>query len=261
MQTRKNTVIWILTFAAIVVAILIIAGVIKTPLSPHGKITIEGLDANEKVFVDNVPQSISFNKRDNATISAAAGIRDVLVSRDGYWPYLKQISVEAGKTASIHPFLFPKQPDFEGIDSRDPEYYALIALIKKQTIPSEPHLLGSSEGTVTIWKEGSALKAKWIGSGPIASFLCPEGDAGTCQSGITFFNANEPVQAVAFWRDRPDVAIVASGEKIFALELDLRPIQNFQLLYQGVRPVFALTPTGTLIVLDDGHLYSLALAE
>jgi hypothetical protein len=246
--------------AAVIVAIFAIAGVLKIPSGigeTPSAVVLAYLGSDEHVFVDN---ELVTTKRTpgGRLVYVAPGQRDILIAKEGYWPWLKQVSVGKGEAVQLSPFFFLRKPSYEEVGGDDPEHDVLLARSEHASIPETPGVLVSESKEVTVWKAGNALEARWTGSGnPSGAFCTPN-----CRNEITFLPRATEVTELAFMHDRSDVVILATAHKVYALELDGRPIQNLQLVYEGEGKVhFTIVSDGSLYVSDGGRLFHLKTEE
>jgi len=168
----------------------------------------------------------------------AKGEHTIIVSKPGFWPWSKKVTIESGIVTTISPFLMSKTPHGSLIPESDPEYYRLVSLIEEsldmESIKSsdEQYLLSKNEKTLYLIHEGVPKKV-WEGVSLIRSF--------------------------SFYPGRVDVALIALDTGIYAVELTDNPDQNLAPLYKGLEPVFSLTPNKSLIIKDYGTLVELSL--
>jgi len=202
----------------------------------------------------------------------------VLIEKDGFWPWYKEVVVEEKKVAEAIAFLIPKDPEIELVPSTldivtagatttraNAEYRDLLALfsekVPKQTTQPTTTLATStatstimyekisSRSRVGIIREDNRLIAYWLKRPEdLPNFFC----RGTlCQSPIVAFSSVVPIRSFDFYPGRDDVLIVALQNGIFAVEIDARKIQNFQPIYKGSAPDFRLSSKGFII--KDGE--------
>ncbi|OHA18545.1 MAG: hypothetical protein A2664_02815 [Candidatus Taylorbacteria bacterium RIFCSPHIGHO2_01_FULL_46_22b] len=217
-----------------------------------GTVLVHYMDDQAKVFIDNDRQKLPVING-TQTIRVRAGVRDVLVSKENHWPWLKQITVESAKTSELSPFLFPKNPSLAEITGDDPEYDLLMRMAKQNTFPSSPQMLISADGTMTVWNTGQTLYARFLSSKTPPAFFCIK----ECQTEISFLQAKAPISDIEFLGARNDVVLAVIGSDLYALEIDPRPVQNFQPIYRGSAPLFTQTAEGIIYLLDGNRLYQL----
>jgi len=144
MTTNTKQTLFIIGGIVILMFILSRGGMLKNPFASggdRGAVVLNGVSAKERIFVDNVAQE-SQRTTGGRLIYVTPGQRDVLISKEGYWPWLKQVSVEKGQAVQLSPFFFRQQPVLEELQQDDPEYDALVALTEKKPIrnPRYPHV-------------------------------------------------------------------------------------------------------------------------
>lgn len=258
-KTKKISLYGLLTLG-LVLLVLYIAGVDIMPgnIGANAQISLEHFDTASEVLVDNAkrrPRGIGAQR----ILNVKSGIRDVLISREGYWPYFKQLTISPGETKVIRPFLIPKNAAIERIGSEDSERDALLKLIQENVPPQKSGVLLSADKTVSIWKSGSTLIARYLGEGQPPSFFC---SATACTDmEMTFLSTEVPIQNIAFINGRNDLIAVSSGTTVYALELDRRPIQNFQPIYIGTNPRFAVGGDNAVYISDNGELIGVKLGN
>lgn len=256
MDTKTKSVIWILGTLLILVGILAAAGVLGNPLTigkERGAVVLRDITEEERVFVDNILQKTQ-KTTDGRLVYVTPGNRDILIAKEGYWPWLKQTTVDDGQAVQLAPFFFRESPLTQEIQGDDPEYDALYTLTRKALLPVAPRALVSKDNTVTVWKEGSALKARWIGEGDMPPFFCYV----TCSDTIEFSRMTLPLSEIHFLNERNDAVLVVIGQNVYALELDRRPVQNFQKIYSGEsEPSVGITDTGEIYLSEGGKLFLL----
>ncbi len=204
------------------------------------------LDDSEKTLTSKDNQSISLS-------SLSAGSHSILVSKNGFWPWKKDILVSPGVMLTVKPFLINKELSPVLIPGDDPEYYSIEALIKKNTLPTEGPAKTSSDQTIAISLENNVIFAEWLGSSSeTPSYFC---QAGVCKKQLKVLTSKNTVRSTSFYKDRSDVILVALGDSISAIELDSRGTQNFQPVYKGQSPSFAESlDKKSIFIADYGSL-------
>jgi len=151
----------------------------------------------------------------------------VLVSKEGHWPWMKNISLGVNEKKTVRPFTLPRDvkkarieklapKEGGGASAANPEYARINALFEKTTIRED------------------------------AAPLLP-------RTGI------EDVKSADFYEDRDDVLIVAAKEHVFAIEIAPGDPANFQPLYTGTDPYF-VREDSFLYIKDGDLLYAIDLA-
>ncbi len=254
MENRTKHVLQIASLLVVLVALLVLFEVINSPLDffkKKGTFLITGIDENFKVYADGKKKTPTFSP--HGLLSLLTGTHTILISREGYWPWLKTVELEEKEIAELNPFFFKENPETEIILGDNPEYDALVALIKNNLPSKTPNDLISHDGTVTVWQSGEKLEARWLSDSTLPASFCIE----SCENEISFFKINLPIRNLAFFPNRNDVVLISTGNAIYALELDRKPVQNFQQVYSGIEPAFTVTQNGSLYLFDQNTLYLL----
>lgn len=209
----------------------------------------------------------------------------VLIEKEGFWPWYKEVTVEEQKVAEAIAFLIPKDPEIELIPRTiqvvaagatttraNAEFTELFSLFNEKTTKPDALLKTiattsiatstiayekiSSRGRVGIIREDNRLIAYWLKRPEdLPNFFCR---SALCQSPIVAFSSVVPIRSFDFYPGRDDVLIVALQNGIFAVEIDARKIQNFQPIYKGDSPDFRLSDKG-FIVKDGATIFRVTL--
>lgn len=125
---------------------------------------------------------------------------------------------------------------------------------KSQLKPdSEPALLPHQAGAdfrkkAEMTYDDKKITVKWF-SLPLPYFLSSEEEI--------IFQTKSVIRHASFFPKRSDLALVAVENGVFALELDGRSARNFQPIYKGKEPTFAVL-NDEIFVLDKGVLAKIA---
>jgi len=247
MQTTKR-IFWV----AVIVA-LGLAG--YSLLGSKGSIVITSPIDNTVVYLDGVSYR-TLDKEESLTIRIETGTHNILTSSESYFPWAKDIIVEKGKTINLSPFMLSSNPSGEIITGADPEYEKIKSLVQKSTLPISESRKKSNEGNVEIWATGSAIFANWTGDIKNApEYFCIKDP---CDPILEVFKGAGAIENLDFYKDREDLLIFASGNGVFAIEMDPRGIKNFQPIFTGTRPHFSQQDPQTFYILDGDQLAQLA---
>lgn len=156
-----------------------------------------------------------------------AGQYAVLVSKEGYWPWMKNISLGVNETKTIMPFTLPRDvkkmqieklaPGVNGGEAiENPKYSEILALFEQSAI---------REGIFPLLE----------------------------RTGV------ENIKSADYYPGRDDVLLIAAQNHVFAIETTPGEPTNFQPLYSGNDPYFILEES-SLSIKDGELLYSLDLA-
>jgi len=245
----------IILFLIIILLVLISAGFAAYRNGLFGQISLnEGgviiydIDSATKVFANG--NSLNVTKTANGNlVKVPPGRIEIIVAKDNFWPWVKYVNVDAGGLSEIYPFLVPKQAKIDAVMSNDPEYDKIMSL-KSAKPPYSASPIISSDATTAIWAEDGTIFAKWLAPTTPPTAFCLE----KCQPVINAFHTDQPIRNLLYFKDRNDVILVAVGQFIYALELDRRPFQNFEPVYQGNEPNMFELADGSIYLLDAGLL-------
>lgn len=256
---------------------LIIAGIIiKAKWKDFGfdqtaTINIILPEDSAKIFIDDINViSIHTAKGSLATFTVGTGFHSVLLAKDNYWPWQKQLTLEKNQTVTLQPFLLSKNLSGVLIPASDNEYGKFISLTRSEPLPTANNKKISSDGKIAIWIEtntgdnstsnvqGNTLMSAWLGSpDSIPDFMCL--DDGTCPNLTKVFTSQSAIKNVDFYGSRDDVMLFSSGNGVYVIETDKKGIQNFQPLYQGNDPYFFKDKDNSLYIKDGANLMQVKL--
>ncbi len=178
----------------------------------YGTLQIESLDENLIIFIDNQRKTA---KQDiNPQFELKSGEHTVVISKDRFWPWIKEIEIKKEKSTKIQPFFIPQNTSGLLIGKEDSEYTQITSLFQKNLI--------SDEAYSDISDVNQTLKTS--------------------------------ITAIDFYKNRKDVVIISSGDGIYALEIGSENIQNFQPIYKGINPIFVKKDSSSIYVLDNDNL-------
>lgn len=210
-------------------------------VSTPGLVAVSIPVSGVSVYLDDKEQKVTSKPGEIVSFSLPSGVHTILLTKEGYWPWQKQIKIEKGATLSFNAFLSPKSVNGSFITGDDPEYGALISLVSSAKIPRSGNPIVSPDDLMSAWIEGNELKA--LSRGGEAVSVLPDAAS---------------IRSLAFYPGRSDVLLVASGPLVKAIEIDLRGGQNTYEIYKGSAPSFALI-SGNLFLVDEGVLSELSL--
>ncbi|MEA2112420.1 MAG: hypothetical protein U9P50_00395 [Patescibacteria group bacterium] len=208
-KQRKNTPYAVII--GLIIVLIIIFGIFYRD-NQYGTLQIESLNDNLTVFIDNQRKTTSQDI--NPQFKLKAGKHTVVISKDRFWPWIKEIEVRVERETKIQPFFIPQNTSGAIIGKEDPEYSQIMALFQKEILSEEA--LSSISSQDVVFKES--------------------------------------IISVDFYKDRQDVVIISSGDGIYALEIGSDNIQNFQPIYKGIKPIFAKKDNLSIYVLDNDNL-------
>ncbi len=259
---KKNLLHLVVAFLAILLASLgaYFAGyrILDLKVVKVGSITLASVAAGTTIYLDG-EETQAVRESGSVTIRGVLpGEHTVILGRDSYWPWSKEVRVESDAEEIVAPFAVPQSTNGIIIPSTNPRYEDIKKEVERatgKTYSASAPLL-SADGTVALWTEGETIFARWTREGGAPRWFCKE----SCEEPVTVLTSSEtPIRQISFFPGRNDVVLLATREGIFALEIHKEGTQNFQPLYKGIRPIFVETENGTLYVLDQEVLFEATL--
>ena len=227
--------------------------------SDKGRIVIDKIDGSAIVFVDSEESKRINEEKENISLKRLdIGFHSVLISRDGFWPWMKEVEIKARDNIILSPFfVFSNTTGFIVTES-NPEYSNLIARFDSVSLPDFENKKVSPDRSVAIWVDGSTLFTEWLlDEADRPEYFCNEFG---CHNVLVSLGVGAPIRNVDFYKGRGDVFIVSFGNGVFALEADVKNNQNFQPIFEGSAPQFILADDNNFIyILDNNALRQVAI--
>ena len=176
--------------------------------------------------------------KDNEVVEIALspGGHQIIVTRDGYYPWIKKIEMPSGGKINLLPFIIFQNTSGVIITKSDPEYWKIRNSITANKSPRKENLLISKNKLVEVWIEDNTIMSK------------------TDQSIHTVVKLEPPIRNVDFYKDRSDVVIFSAGEYVNVIEISTEDTQNFMPIYKGASPAFTVADSNSVYVLDGEKL-------
>ncbi|MBI2039190.1 MAG: hypothetical protein HYT22_02855 [Candidatus Niyogibacteria bacterium] len=216
-------------------------------------------ESGSKVYLDgDLERETNFLQSGTLIQNLTPRNYSVLVAKDGYWPWTKQLAVEGSAVVEAKALLVPQNVGGTPVARTAAEYKAAINAIEKakrntatSTEEARFGLAQDRKGRAEIWWDsGQHIWFRWISDAPLPYY--------TDLPAKILFQSRSPLHGIAFYPSRDDVILLAAENSIFALEIDARGTQNFQPIYKGVEPSLARV-NRDIYVLDQGMLTRIEL--
>lgn len=220
-------------------------------IAKTAELKVTSLMPDTKIFLDNNYAGASKDGGD-ITLRLSSGRHSIIAVKEGYWPYLKEITAENNKKYVISAFGVSRNPGGVIITKNDPEYLSLVSLFNKNVLPTKEKPLLSKDGSTAVWIEDALVMASWKGDESRRPYYYCLFSA--CSESIKSFDPITEIRDIAFYKDRNDVLLVAIQNGVFALEIDPNNTQNFQPLYEGTSPEFRIEEDKNVYIMDNGVL-------
>lgn len=264
---NKRT-IFVFTLSTIIVLLAVLWAGLKSQgyrisLNPFNLITpgtlvVTGIESSDSLLVDDYPKRARI-ENGTANVSVPSGERDIIVARPGHFPYAKTLIFTEGEMLTLHPLFLPLTPLAQIISYESSDGAAIKNLIDNREVPTADNprrAIGanatSNDVTVAFVADNSII-AVWQGSEEhFPEAFCRDGE---CARSITVATIASPITSLEFYPGRDDVILFATEGDIYAIEIDQRPVQNFQVVYTSE------DPTAFITVPDRNALYLTATSS
>jgi len=263
----------------------------KFEIVETGGIYIYSPQAGSDIYINNKKKDVTtiFNK-DIFVQNLKPGNYKILIAKEDFWPWAKEVEVKERHVAEAIAFLIPKEPDWKIIPeyimddeaendtskkiekNPNPGHEKILALFEEKYNSKDKLKLDTDtqKSTTTkdkieefskrkrtgLWSEDAQIFAMWLSDEKyMPNYFC-RGEI--CQNPLLVFSSTEEIKSLGFYPGREDVILLAVGIGIYALEIDSRVHQNFQPLYKGTNPIFIIEGK-TLYAKDGEIIFSLSL--
>ena len=209
---------------SLVIVIVFIALFVSYGLwtSAHmGTLIVDSPAYGSRVFVDQHLAGVLKQVPDSVHLSEQTGKHNVIVSKEGYWPWTQDVEIKKNETIELHPFIIPQKVATDrvvrlvssnGVTSIDPEYVKIAALFENLTTSSEIQPL--VEAT-------HILNVSYADYAP----------------------------------GRTDVLLMATSDGIYAVGIEKSEHPNFQPVYKGTNPSFVKTKDNILYIKEGDAIF------
>lgn len=249
MLTTKNIVIFGVIVAVLALSVLF---AIDSHTGGAAAIEISNIPMGATIFLDN-KRAVQAASADSVTLNdLRSGSHTLVVAKDGHWPWGKTLVLESGEHITVRPFLIPQEIKSRVLTDEDEQLKNTITLELSKKSPTKEAPLVSSDKSTALWVDGKTVYAQWNGSQTMPQSFCA---SGACNPILEVITLEEPIRTAAFYDNRNDVVLFAAKNGIFAIELNKQGTQNFEPLYLGNEPTFAVLPNNILAIQDQDSIY------
>jgi len=252
---------------------------------PTGGIYVTGAPIGSSIFLNTKQKDVtSFFGRNFLIKSLKPGSYEVSVKKDNYNSWTEKISVSNNLVTDASVFMLPTKIGQRDIPkylmtekkngtsttttkTKNQEYSDISLLFSststiaiKQIFSTSSVDLKSNLGTeyspimfdkLGLWQKSGKIFVKWFGdedSSP--DYLCDQSEC--TNTFLTYDNGSVPTR-IGFLPGHNNVVIIASGNKIFAIQTQNYSSKIPQIIYQGTYPDFRIN-NGNLYLKDNGVL-------
>jgi len=202
-----------------------------------GTLEITQARTGSTVFIDNKRVGVVDETGTREFTGIKPGKRNIIVAHTDAWPWILDFEGYPGQTTTINP-LQVNQESVKNVlaDKTDPIRQRAKKEIENYREPTRIKPLVREE--ISVWVEGTYI------------FVQKHEEI------RAVYSSHKPIQNVFWYGDRNDAIIVASQDKVFALDLRKSDTQNFLPIYSGSEPeAIADSIRSSEIFVKDGETY------
>lgn len=229
----------------IALIILLVLGFRLQPnlsISKNGTLQATFPYASTTLYIDNEKIDTAGNADETIEKSLSVKTHTVIVSKAGYFPWTKDVTVKANETTVIAPIFITQNATGMLITKNDKDYWSIRNQVQSAKLPTEAN--PKIQNGVSLWITGNTVYTK---------------ENGTVKTIITPLEA---IRSLDFYADRTDVIVFASDTGVYALDAipdAAKNKANFFPIYKGTSPLFLKTDPSFLNVLDGENLMQVVI--
>jgi len=197
-----------------------------------------------KIYIDDEEKVITTNDNEAVEIKLTPREHTVIISKDGYYPWKKDIVMQSEGKIIFSPVFVSKNPSGFVISNEDPEFWKLRNEIITNTLPSKNSPQLSVDGQAKMWVKDNAIFVE----------VAPSTDSGQASTTRKVIQPDPVVRNVSFYKDRNDVVIMSVSSGVYAIETNKEGTQNFLPIYKGISPSFISGDLNYIYVYDGDIL-------
>lgn len=254
----------------------------KLGLYKTGGLYISSPLTDSKIFINsNLEKETNILQGGIFLQSLKPGKYSILVDKEGYWPWQKNLFVKEQLVTEARAMLIPKEPRGNVIlrENYSPleisKYDEILAGLKtlrqplklpktKQatTTPEEiaRYTRFTSDQKEKLWWDPKTNKIwiEWLaGKESLPYFFC---DDSSCNEKVLVHTSKFNIKNVDFYPKRKDVVLFAVQNGVYAIEIDGRDGRAIQPIYKGKEPIFTIYKNDkSVYILDEDNLIEIKL--
>lgn len=211
---------------------------------------------NPVVFISNEEQETKTALDGSYLVEKITpGAVSVIVSKEGYWPWTKDVIIDEERITELDTFLVPRNPIKRIIQKNTEEFRNISRELAIPRNPSTANKLVSESGNVSVWVEGKTIKAEWRGNGNAPYYFCEVLISSTnkeCPKTTDVITLLETPTNIFFKQGSDNILIFTRGASVYAVEIHHYGLQNFQPIYTGIKPVIRYV--NKTLYIKDGEI-------
>jgi len=219
---------YIFTGGVIIALLLVIYGfTINQKTEVLVELPIEG----SQIIINR--ENLIIPEEKNISLKLDDGQNEIIVNKEGYFPWTTTLSIESEEKIILKPFLVSQSPSGQIITENDREYFELIQKIENKKVPTKDNPLKLENVSV------------WVGDGNEIIFKNEEVEKVVIKPLLQ-------IRSVEFYKEREDVLIFGTEDGIYAIDVyGEGNQQNFMPIYKGSNPRFILGESQDFLYISD----------
>ncbi|MSU45408.1 MAG: hypothetical protein EXS47_02150 [Candidatus Zambryskibacteria bacterium] len=205
-------------------------------LGKSGTLALELPLVQTNIFIDEEKKLTTTKENENPEFELSAKKHSVIISRDGYYPWTKEVIIPNNGKIKLSPIFITINTSGQIITKNDPEYVKLRRIVIENPLPAKTSPIISKDGIASLWMEDNKIIVS------VAS------------STYNVLQPDTAIRSVHFYKDRADVVIFSTSSAIYAIEVNKEGKQNFMPIYKGGSPTFYKDNPNFVYVWDNGTL-------
>lgn len=197
-----------------------------------GTVSVTIPQSNTSIFIDESKRIVTTKDNELVEIPFSPTKHSIIIARDGFYPWKKDVDVPSGGKITLLPFFIPQSTTGQIITQSDPEYIKIRDEVRANKLPTAEAPVLSDDETASAWVEENGLMFR---------------------SGDNSFMVIAPetlIKNVSFYKDRNDVLIFSTANFVYAIDVDKNGGQNFMPIYTGQTPSYVEVDNSSLYILD-----------
>ena len=180
----------------------------------------------------------------------------IIVAKDGYWPWSKNLKVDEQMVAEARALLLPKDPDGKMLIKGELtplekiKYEEIMVILSEipEMVRENPVLekLTNHDRQKLIWDtEENNIWVEWLNGEKSRPYYIED-------SKSLVLHSLYKIRNVDFYPGRRDIVIFAVQNSVFAIEIDKRGGQSLQPIYKGKEPNFTIYKNDMAVYIEEG---------
>lgn len=232
-----------------------ISGAYKT-----GELSLRVPAADFEIFIDGKKRPSESSEGWLAFKSLKPGRHSVLIAKQDYWPWLKNIRIKENAVLEANALLVPQNPEWKILvsplqdqsDKTLEEVARSGKIIKDAAEAQNVFKKDAGDIRLSLNEERTVLAAEWLGApGNAPYYFC---DDSSCSDSVAVLNSKSPIKSFDFYPGRTDAAIIAIEDGVYAIEVDGRGGRMLFPFYKGKSPVSVVYGGGDFLYVFDENI-------